>query len=78
MLVCERNHQIEGIDEQATYALTAHLADIKLVVTFAANVDLEIHRMDVCTAFLGVYLQEEIYIHPLLGYFHLHQTGSQY
>jgi len=32
--------------------------------------------MDVCTAFLGVDLEEEIYMHPPQGYFGLVQTGT--
>jgi len=34
--------------------------------------------MDVCTAFLGVDLEEEIYMHPPQGYCRLVQTGTQY
>jgi len=66
-LVCGGNHQIEGIDYQATYAPTVHLGHISLALTIAAKYDLEIHQMDVCMAFLGVNLEEEIYMHPLQG-----------
>jgi hypothetical protein len=75
-LVCGGNHQIEGIDYQATYALTAHLGHLRLEITIGAKYDLEIHHMDVCTAFLGVHLEEEIYMHPPQGYFSLLQTGK--
>jgi hypothetical protein len=34
--------------------------------------------MDVCTAFLGVDLEEEIYMHPPQGYFCLVQPGLRY
>jgi hypothetical protein len=57
-VVCGGNHQIEGIDYQATYALTAPLAHARLAVAIAAKYDLEIHQRDVCTAFLGVDLEE--------------------
>jgi len=77
-LVCGGNHQIEGIDYQATYAPTARLGHVMLVLAIAAKYDLEIHQMDVCTAFLGVDLEEEIYMHPLQGYFRLLQTRSRY
>ena len=59
-LVCVGNHQIEGIDYQATYAPTARLGHVRLALAFAAKYDLEIHEMDLCTAFLGVDLEEEI------------------
>jgi len=74
-LVCGGKHQIEGIDYQATYAPTARLGHVRLALAIAAKYDLEIHLMDVCTAFLGVDLEEEIYIHPPQGYFCLVQTG---
>jgi len=70
-LVCGGNHQIEDIDYQAMYAPTARLGHDRLVLTIAAQYHLDIHQMDVCTAFLGVDLEEEIYMHPLQGYFRL-------
>ena len=76
-LVCGANHQIEGIDYQATYAPTPRLGHIRLTLTIAAKYDLEIHQMDVCTAFFGVDLEEEIYMHPPQGYFHLIGTGCR-
>jgi len=73
--VCGGNHQIEGIACQATDAPTARLGNARLGLAIAAKYDLEIHQMDVCTAFLGVDLEEEIYMHPPQGYFRLLQTG---
>ena len=77
-LVCGGNHQIEGIEYKATYAWTASLGHIGPAFAIAAKYDLEIHQMDVCTAILGVDLEEDIYMHPPQGYFHLVQTGSRY
>jgi hypothetical protein len=74
-LVCGGNHQIEGIDYQAKSAPTARWGHIRLALAIAAEYDLEIHQMDVCTAFLGVDLEEEIYMHPPQGYSRLIQTG---
>jgi len=59
-LVCAGKHQIEGIHNQATYAPTARLGHIRLALAIAAKYDREIRQMDVCTAFLGVDLEEEI------------------
>jgi hypothetical protein len=77
-LVCGGNHQIDGVDYQATYAPTARLSHVRLALTIAAKYDLEIHQMDICTAFLGVDLEEEIYMHPPQGYFPLLLNGSRY
>jgi hypothetical protein len=76
-LVCGGNHQIEGIDYQATYGPTARLGHIRLALAIAAKYDLEIHQMDICTAFLGIELEEDIYMHPPQGYFGL-VPGSRY
>ena len=57
------------------YAPTARLGQVRRALAIAAKHDLEIHQMDVCTAFLGVDLEEEIYMHPPQGYFRLLQTG---
>jgi hypothetical protein len=77
-LVCGGNHQIEAIDYQAIYAPTARLGHVRLALTIAAKYELKIHQMDVCTAFFGVDLEEEINVYPPQGYFHLVQTGSRY
>ena len=74
-LVCGGNHQIQGIDYQATYAPTTHLGNVRLALAIAAQYDLKISQMDVCMAFLGVDLEEEIYMHPPQGYFRFLQTG---
>jgi len=73
--VCGGNLSIEGIDYQATYAPTALWGNVRLALAFAGKYDLEIHQMDVCTAFLVVDLEEEIYRHPPQGYCCLLQTG---
>ena len=66
-LVCGENHQIECIDCQVTCAPIARLGQVGLTLAKAAKYDLEIHQMDVCMAFLGVHLEEEIYMHPVQG-----------
>jgi hypothetical protein len=77
-LVCGGDHQIEGIDYQATFAPTARLGQVRLALAIAAKYDLEIHQMVVCMAFLGVDLEEEIDMRPPQGYFRLLQNGSRY
>jgi len=76
--VCGGNYQIEGIDYQATYAPTPYLGHVRRALAIAAKYDLEIHQMDVCTASLGVGLQEVTYMHPPQGYFRLVQTGCRF
>jgi len=53
-VVCGGNHQIEGIDNQATYAPTARVGDVRLEHTIATKYNVEIYQMDVGMALLGV------------------------
>jgi hypothetical protein len=76
--VCVRNHQIVGVDYQATYSPTAHLGHVILPLDIAAKYNFKIHHMDVFMAVLGVDLEEKIYMHPLQGYFRLLQQWSLY
>jgi hypothetical protein len=70
-LVCGGNHQTEGIDCSVTYAPTARLAHIRLMLAIATKYDFDLHQMDVMMAFLGGKLAEEIYMHPPQGFFRL-------
>jgi hypothetical protein len=54
----------EGLDYNETYAPTARMAHVRFALAIAARFDLDIHQLDVCTAFLGGILQEEIYMRP--------------
>jgi hypothetical protein len=67
--VCGRNHQTKGIHYEASCAPTARFGHCRLPLAIAATSNLEIHQMAVCTAFLGVDLEEKIYMNPLQGYF---------
>jgi hypothetical protein len=66
-LVYRGNHQIEGIDYQAAYAPTVPLGHVRLALAIATKYDLEIHQINICLAFLGVDLEEEIHMHPPQG-----------
>src|SRR5579859_8019846 len=74
------NHQVEGkigrqriqpdhgIDYLDTYALVVKLASIRILLAIAAIHGLEIHQMDVVTAFLAGNLEEEIYMEQPEGF----------
>jgi hypothetical protein len=76
--VCGGNHQIEGIDYQATYSPVTRLGHIRLALAIVAKYYLEIAEMDVCMASFGVDLEDEIYMHQPQGYLCLIQHGSRY
>jgi len=77
-LLCGGNHQIEGINYEGTYALTARLGYVRSALAIVAKLDVEILQLHICMAFVGAELEEEIYMHPPQGYFLLVQTGRKY
>jgi hypothetical protein len=76
-LVCGGNHQIDRINNLAMYAPTAELGHSRLGLTITAKYALEIHQMDVSMAFMGVDLEEELYLHPTQGYCRFLQSGNR-
>jgi hypothetical protein len=51
-----------GVDYLETFAPTAKGTSIRIVLVIAADEDLELHHMDVATAFLNGTLDEELYM----------------
>ena len=57
--------QVYGIDYNETYAPVIRMEVLRLLLTIGAAADMEIHQMDVQTAFLNSEVHEEIYMdHP--------------
>ena len=54
--------QIEGLDYFDTYSLMTSINSIRIVLAITTLRNLEVHQMDVKTAFLNGELDEEIYI----------------
>ena len=67
-LVARGFSQIYGIDYLDTYAPVVKLASIRILLATAAIYGLEIHQMDVVTAFLAGELEEEIYMEQPKGF----------
>ncbi|XP_074299116.1 uncharacterized protein LOC141630144 [Silene latifolia] len=61
-LVVQGYYQQEGIDFDETFPPIARLDAIRLLIAFAAHMDIKLFQMDVKTAFLNGYLQEEVYV----------------
>ena len=58
---------VYGIDFTETYAPTARSVTVRLVMTMAAILGLDLRQFDVDTAFLGAPLKETIYMHAPEG-----------
>lgn len=67
-LVAKGYSQIEGIDYQETFAPVVRYTSIRILLSYAAHMNLKITQMDAVTAFLNGYLSEEIYIEQPEGY----------
>jgi hypothetical protein len=61
-LVGRGDMQSEGVDYKETFAPVARMNSIRLTLAMGAILDLEIHSMDVVTAYLNGDLEEEIYM----------------
>ncbi|PHU14405.1 Calcineurin B-like protein 4 [Capsicum chinense] len=61
-LVVKGFKQKEGLDYFDTYSPVTRITSIRMLIALAAVYDLQIHQMDIKTAFLNGDLEEEIYI----------------
>ncbi|KAD5317375.1 hypothetical protein E3N88_17321 [Mikania micrantha] len=67
-LVIKGFRQKEGLDYFDTYSPVTRITSIRLVLAIAALRNLEVHQMDVKTAFLNGDLEEEIYMEQPEGF----------
>ena len=55
-------NQEEGIDYKEIFAPVAKIEAIRILVAFAAHMEIKLYQMDVKSAFLNEYLKEEVYV----------------
>ncbi|KAJ7958815.1 Retrovirus-related Pol polyprotein from transposon TNT 1-94 [Quillaja saponaria] len=67
-LVAKGYAQKQGIDYEEVFALVARLEIIRLLISFAAHKHWKIYQLDVKSAFLHGFLEEEVYVDQPEGY----------
>ncbi|GKB13551.1 copia protein [Tanacetum coccineum] len=61
-LVAQGYNQQEGIDYDETYAPIARLESIRILLAYACALDFELFQMDVKSAFLNGFINEDVYV----------------
>ena len=61
-LVAQGYNQQEGIDYDETYAPVARLESIRILLAYACAYDFKLFQMDVKSAFLNGFINEEVYV----------------
>ena len=54
--------QLQGVDYDESFSLVSMLKSVRIMLAIAAFYDYEICQMDVKTAFLNGFLEEELYM----------------
>ena len=67
-LVVKGYRQTEGVDYFDTYSPVTRITSIRMLIAIAALYNLEMHQMDVQTAFLNGDLNEKIYMEQPEGF----------
>ena len=67
-LVAKGYNQEEGIDYGETFAPVARLEAVRLLLAFACMSGFKLFQMDVKSAFLNGYINEEVYVDQPLGF----------
>jgi len=67
-LVAKGYNQQEGIDFEETYAPVARLEAIRLLLAYASSMNFKLFQMDVKSAFLNGFIQEEVYVEQPPGF----------
>ncbi|WVZ64320.1 LOW QUALITY PROTEIN: hypothetical protein U9M48_013859 [Paspalum notatum var. saurae] len=62
MVVRNKARLKEGIDYEETFAPVAHLEAIRILLAFAASKGFKLQQMDVKSAFLNGFIEEEVYV----------------
>ncbi|KAL8156098.1 hypothetical protein AgCh_001257 [Apium graveolens] len=69
-LVAQGYNQQEGIDFDQTCARVVRLESIRMLLTYACYKNIKLHQMDVKSAFINEFLEEEVFVKQPPGFEH--------
>ncbi|WVZ90003.1 LOW QUALITY PROTEIN: hypothetical protein U9M48_036341 [Paspalum notatum var. saurae] len=67
-MVVRNKARLEGIDYEETFAPVARLEAIRILLAFAASKGFKLQEMDVKSAFLNGFIEEEVYVRQPPGF----------
>nr|GEU91181.1 retrovirus-related Pol polyprotein from transposon TNT 1-94 [Tanacetum cinerariifolium] len=77
-LVAQGYNQQEGIDYNETYATIARLKLIRILLAYACSLDCELFQMDIKSAFLNGFINEEVYVTQPPGFIDFEKPDHVY
>ncbi|GJX79079.1 retrovirus-related pol polyprotein from transposon TNT 1-94, partial [Tanacetum coccineum] len=77
-LVAQGYNQQEDIDYDETYAPVARLESIRILLAYACAIDFKLFQMDVKSAFLNGFINEEVYVAQPLGFIDFEKPDHVY
>nr|GEV25200.1 retrovirus-related Pol polyprotein from transposon TNT 1-94 [Tanacetum cinerariifolium] len=77
-LVAQGYNQQEGIDYDETYAPVARLESIRILLAYAYTLDFRLFQMDVKSAFLNGFINEEVYVAQPPGFIDIAEPNHVY
>nr|GEU79463.1 copia protein [Tanacetum cinerariifolium] len=77
-LVAQGYNQQEGIDYDETYAPVARLESIRILLAYGCALNFKLFKMDVKSAFLNGFINEEVYVAQPLGFIDFEKPDHVY
>ncbi|GJZ54560.1 retrovirus-related pol polyprotein from transposon TNT 1-94 [Tanacetum coccineum] len=77
-LVAQGYNQQKGIDYDETYAPVARLESIRILLAYACALDFKLFQMDVKSAFLNGFINEEVYVAQPPGFIDFEKPDHVY
>ncbi|GKC98083.1 copia protein [Tanacetum coccineum] len=77
-MIAQGYNQQEGIDYDETYAPVARLESIRILLAYACTLDFKLYLMDVKSAFLNSFINEEVYVAQPSGFIDFEKPNYVY